>query len=188
MTAQPPGRLPEACPQFSPSTRAPPAPAAMLFDVRGRPRPRQQQIELPQHFPPVRLGRARPEDIWRDTLATVKGVLEQGRPDGAGDAPRSASPTSARPRSSGTARRASRSTRPSSGRTGAPPTLCERLRGRRLPRAPDVQERTGLLLDPYFSGTKVAWLLDNVPGACGPAAERGELAFGTDRQLFCCGA
>jgi glycerol kinase len=41
-----------------------------------------------------------------------------------------------------------------------------------------VTERTGLLIDPYFSGTKVAWLLDNVPGARA-RAERGELAFGT---------
>lgn len=43
---------------------------------------------------------------------------------------------------------------------------------------PMVQERTGLLLDPYFSGTKLAWLLDHVPGARA-RAERGELAFGT---------
>jgi glycerol kinase len=41
-----------------------------------------------------------------------------------------------------------------------------------------VQARTGLLLDPYFSGSKVAWLLDHVPGAR-QRAERGELAFGT---------
>jgi len=41
-----------------------------------------------------------------------------------------------------------------------------------------VQERTGLLLDPYFSGTKLAWLLDNVDGVR-DRAERGELAFGT---------
>lgn len=40
------------------------------------------------------------------------------------------------------------------------------------------RERTGLVLDPYFSGTKAEWLLDNVPGARA-AAERGELAFGT---------
>ena len=39
-------------------------------------------------------------------------------------------------------------------------------------------EKTGLLLDPYFSGTKVKWLLDNVDGAR-TQAERGELAFGT---------
>jgi glycerol kinase len=41
-----------------------------------------------------------------------------------------------------------------------------------------VRERTGLLLDPYFSGTKVGWLLDHVEGAR-DRAERGELAFGT---------
>jgi len=41
-----------------------------------------------------------------------------------------------------------------------------------------VKERTGLVLDPYFSGTKLAWILDNVPGAR-RRAELGELAFGT---------
>ena len=39
-------------------------------------------------------------------------------------------------------------------------------------------ERTGLVLDPYFSGTKLKWLLDHIPGAR-TRAERGELAFGT---------
>ena len=43
---------------------------------------------------------------------------------------------------------------------------------------PLVQERTGLLLDPYFSSTKLAWLLDNVAGAR-EAAVKGDLAFGT---------
>ena len=43
---------------------------------------------------------------------------------------------------------------------------------------PLFRERTGLVLDAYFSGTKLAWLLDHVPGARA-AAERGELAFGT---------
>src|SRR5882672_6727314 len=41
-----------------------------------------------------------------------------------------------------------------------------------------VAERTGLVVDPYFSGTKLAWLLDEIPGAR-VRAERGELAFGT---------
>jgi glycerol kinase len=41
-----------------------------------------------------------------------------------------------------------------------------------------VREKTGLVLDPYFSATKIAWLLDQVPGAR-PRAERGELLFGT---------
>src|SRR3546814_11159324 len=42
----------------------------------------------------------------------------------------------------------------------------------------DLCARLGLLLDPYFSATKLAWLLDNVPEARA-RAERGELAFGT---------
>ncbi|MFB3094028.1 MAG: FGGY family carbohydrate kinase, partial [Dehalococcoidia bacterium] len=54
--------------------------------------------------------------------------------------------------------------------------LCNDLRARGL--EPLFRERTGLLLDPYFSGTKVKWLLDNVPGAR-RRAERGELMFGT---------
>src|SRR5205085_257442 len=41
-----------------------------------------------------------------------------------------------------------------------------------------VRQRTGLLLDPYFSATKVPWILDHVPGARGKA-EQGALAFGT---------
>ncbi|WP_237155504.1 glycerol kinase GlpK [Oryzibacter oryziterrae] len=43
---------------------------------------------------------------------------------------------------------------------------------------PTFSARTGLLLDPYFSGTKIAWLLDHVPGARAQA-EAGKLAFGT---------
>jgi glycerol kinase len=41
-----------------------------------------------------------------------------------------------------------------------------------------IRERTGLVIDPYFSGTKLAWLLDEIPGAR-ERATRGELAFGT---------
>ncbi len=54
--------------------------------------------------------------------------------------------------------------------------LCERLKAEGA--EPLVRERTGLVLDPYFSGTKVAWLLDNVSGARA-RAEAGKLAFGT---------
>jgi glycerol kinase len=53
---------------------------------------------------------------------------------------------------------------------------CDRLRSEGL--APLFQERTGLVLDAYFSGTKVRWLLDNVTGAR-KLAEQGRLAFGT---------
>ena len=53
---------------------------------------------------------------------------------------------------------------------------CEALKQRGL--EPLFRKKTGLVLDAYFSGTKLAWLLDNVPGARA-SAERGELAFGT---------
>ena len=54
--------------------------------------------------------------------------------------------------------------------------LCDALR--RDGCEPQVTESTGLLLDPYFSASKIAWLLENMPGARAKA-ETGELAFGT---------
>src|SRR5581483_5960975 len=54
--------------------------------------------------------------------------------------------------------------------------LCDALR--EAGHAPKIAARTGLVVDAYFSGTKLKWLLDNVPGARERAA-RGELAFGT---------
>ncbi len=54
--------------------------------------------------------------------------------------------------------------------------ICDELRARGL--APLFARKTGLVLDAYFSGTKLKWLLDNVDGARARAA-RGELAFGT---------
>ena len=53
---------------------------------------------------------------------------------------------------------------------------CATLRDQGL--EPEITERTGLLLDPYFSATKLAWLLDHVPDAR-KRAQRGELCFGT---------
>jgi glycerol kinase len=53
---------------------------------------------------------------------------------------------------------------------------CAALRERGL--EPTFRAKTGLILDAYFSGTKLKWIIDNVPGVRG-AAERGELAFGT---------
>ena len=54
--------------------------------------------------------------------------------------------------------------------------VCESLRARGI--ESDVNSRTGLLVDPYFSATKIAWILDHVDGAR-ELALRGELAFGT---------
>ena len=54
--------------------------------------------------------------------------------------------------------------------------FCQLLKNRGL--EPALRKKTGLLLDPYFSGTKVHWLLNNIPGAM-QKAKKGELAFGT---------
>jgi len=54
--------------------------------------------------------------------------------------------------------------------------LCAQLRDEGM--ADTIREKTGLVIDAYFSATKLRWLLDNVPGARAQA-ERGELAFGT---------
>lgn len=54
--------------------------------------------------------------------------------------------------------------------------MCDELRARGLAEA--IRQKTGLVIDAYFSGTKIAWLLERVPGAR-QQAERGELAFGT---------
>src|SRR5437762_395695 len=54
--------------------------------------------------------------------------------------------------------------------------FCDALKARGLEQT--FRAKTGLVLDPYFSGTKLAWILDNVPGARRDA-EAGRLAFGT---------
>ncbi|MGA0053779.1 MAG: glycerol kinase GlpK [Steroidobacteraceae bacterium] len=54
--------------------------------------------------------------------------------------------------------------------------ICQHLKA--AGHEPEVTKRTGLLLDPYFSGTKLSWMLDHIPGARA-RAERGELCFGT---------
>jgi len=55
-------------------------------------------------------------------------------------------------------------------------TICDELKGKGFD--PGVREKTGLLIDAYFSGTKITWILDHVEGARA-RAERGELLFGT---------
>ncbi len=54
--------------------------------------------------------------------------------------------------------------------------FCDELKARGL--SDMVRDRTGLLIDPYFSGTKIKWILDNVPGAR-KKAQKGQLRFGT---------
>ena len=147
---------------------------AMLFDRAGR-AAGQAQRELPQHFPQSGWVEHDVEDIWRDSVAVVKGALDAaGATAAAIDAigiTNQRETTVIWDRASGEAIHKAVVWQD---RRGAP--LCERLRNEGC--EPLVQERTGLLLDPYFSATKIAWLLDNVPGAR-QRADRGELAFGT---------
>ena len=133
------------------------------------------QREFPQHFPADGEVEHEPQDIWATTVETCRSAIASA---------------------SATARDIV-----AIGITNQRETtlLWERATGRPVHRAIVWQDRrttdlcarlrtdgheklfaakTGLLLDPYFSGTKLAWLLDHVPGAAELAA-RGELAFGT---------
>ncbi len=147
---------------------------AMLFDSEGR-AAGQAQRELPQHFPSDGWVEHDPEDIWRDTLAVIEGALA----DGGTAAERIAAIGITNQRET-TVLWDRDSGEPIhraivwQDRRGAP--LCARLKSEGQEAM--VTRKTGLLLDPYFSATKIAWLLENIPGAR-EKAERGDLAFGT---------
>ncbi|MFQ5773982.1 MAG: glycerol kinase GlpK [Kiloniellaceae bacterium] len=147
---------------------------AMLFDDRGRPLG-QAQRELKQHFPRPGWVEHDPEDIWRDTVEVVKAAfaaagVEAGQVAAIGITNQRETAVLWDRTTGAPVHRAivwqDRRTAP----------LCERLRDEG--HEPRVQETTGLLIDAYFSASKVAWMLENVPGAR-EKARRGELAFGT---------
>jgi glycerol kinase len=147
---------------------------AILFSPEGRPAGMAQK-EFPQHFPADGWVEHDPEDIWRDTLEVVRGAMANGGRAARGIA--AIGITNQRETTvvwdRATGQPIHRAIVWQDRRT-AP--LCERLKAEGHEAA--VTAKTGLLLDPYFSGTKLAWLLDNVEGARA-RAERGELAFGT---------
>ena len=148
---------------------------SIVFDAR-RPHRRDGAARVPPDLPAARLGRARPaRDLELAAGDGARGAAA-GRPRRGRHRRASASPTSARRRFVW-----NRATGEPIGnaivwqdRRTAP--ACDALKARGL--EPLFREKTGLVLDAYFSGTKLAWLLDHVPGARA-AAERGELAFGT---------
>ena len=148
---------------------------AIVFDHAGAIRGVAQK-EFRADFPAARLGRARPDRDLGDAVGRGRRGAGQAPASGPATSPRSASPTSARRRCCGTAPPASRSPTRSSGRTAAPPPPATQLRAAAT--QPLFSRKTGLVLDAYFSGTKLKWLLDHVPGAR-ERAMRGELAFGT---------
>ncbi len=147
---------------------------AMLFDRRGRPLG-QAQKEFPQHFPQSGWVEHDPEDIWRDTLAVAERVLAEAGIEANEVA--SIGITNQRETTVIWDRETGQAIHNAivwQDRRTAP--LCDRLKGDGL--EPMIQAKTGLLIDAYFSASKIAWLLDNVPGAR-VRAERGALAFGT---------
>ena len=147
---------------------------SLLFDADGQV-VAQSQREITQHFPKPGWVEHDPIEILDSQLLTVAAALEKS-----GVAPRDIAAVGITNQRETTVLwdRA----------TGLPvaPAIvwqdrrtadaCAALRAAGV--ADEITARTGLLLDPYFSGTKLAWLLDSVPGAR-VRAERGELAFGT---------
>ena len=133
------------------------------------------QREFPQHYPARGWVEHDAEDIWRDVLSTAREAIAQS---GVGARDIAAIGITNQRETAvvwdrGTGAPIHRAIVWQDRRTA---DVCARLKKDGVEDL--VRQRTGLLLDPYFSGTKVAWLLDNVPGARA-RAERGELAFGT---------
>lgn len=147
---------------------------SIVFDERGHIVALAQQ-ELPQIYPRPGWVEHDPMEIWRTQLATAREALAKAKLK-AGDI-RALGITNQR-----------ETTVVWNRQTGQPvhhaivwqdrraESTCARLR--EDGKAGLIQEKTGLLIDAYFSGTKLKWLLDNVPQAR-QQAERGELAFGT---------
>ncbi|MBT0587649.1 glycerol kinase GlpK [Alteromonas oceanisediminis] len=135
------------------------------------------QQEFAQHYPNDGWVEHDPEEIWSATLAVCQQALNQAKNEGVTVA--------------GIGITNQRETTLIWDRaTGKPiynaivwqdrrtATECERLSAAAVTQNIDVSQLSGLRLDPYFSATKIAWILDNVEGARA-RAERGELAFGT---------
>lgn len=145
---------------------------AILFDARGNIVTSSQQ-EFQQHFPQAGWVEHAPEDIWQSTLQCAQAVLKQANA-GCEDVI-SIGITNQR-----------ETTLIWDKETGKPVYPAIVWQDRRtanqcrnwVSHAEEITAKTGLLLDPYFSASKICWLLDNVPG-CRERAERGELVFGT---------
>ncbi len=147
---------------------------AIVFDAAGGIVATAQK-ELTQHYPADGWVEHDAGEIWRDTLATCREALARAGPAGEDIAAiginNQRETTVLWDRETGEpVHRAivwqDRRTAP----------LCRELLAEGL--EAHVRERTGLLIDAYFSATKLAWLLDNLSGVR-EAAERGRLAFGT---------
>jgi glycerol kinase len=147
---------------------------SIVFDRQGRIVALAQR-ELPQIYPQPGWVEHDPMEIWRGQLATAQEALAK-----AGLSARDVAGlgiTNQRETAVVWNRRTGQPIHHAivwQDRRGEP--LCAQLREQG--HAALIQQRTGLLIDSYFSGTKIRWLLDHVPGAR-EQAQRGELAFGT---------
>ncbi|PWG62585.1 glycerol kinase GlpK [Sediminicurvatus halobius] len=147
---------------------------AIVFDVDGHIVASAQQ-EFRQHYPHSGWVEHDPEDLWRSTVDVCRKALAD------------ASDAGARVLSLGITNQRE-TTVVWDRRTGEPVHNAIVWQDRRTAETcsalrdgghePTVRARTGLLLDPYFSASKVAWILDHVEGAR-ERADAGELAFGT---------
>jgi glycerol kinase len=144
---------------------------AILFDASGRARS-TAQVELTQFHPRPGWVEHDPEEIWRSVVSTCREVAA------AADGPIAAigitnqrettllwDRSTGRPVHNAIVWQDRRTTQ-----------LCEGWRASGL--ADTVAQRTGLVIDPYFSASKIRWLLDTVPGLAG-RARAGKVAFGT---------
>ncbi|MBY0381901.1 MAG: glycerol kinase GlpK [Xanthobacteraceae bacterium] len=133
------------------------------------------QKEFPQHFPASGWVEHEPDDIWSSTLTTCREAMAKAnvtaRDIAAIGITNQRETTVVWDRITG--RAVHRAIVWQDRRTAQ---MCDRLRAEG--HEPVITAKTGLIVDPYFSGTKIAWILDHVPGAR-QRAERGELLFGT---------
>ncbi len=147
---------------------------AILHDAALVPRA-SAQLSLEQHYPSPGWVEHEPEEIWQASLAVLREALARSG-TAAGDLAgigitNQRETTLLWDRATGSA--VHRAIVWQDRRTAA---HCARLVAEGA--AAMITARSGLLCDPYFSATKLAWILDNVAGAR-EAAERGQLAFGT---------
>ncbi len=147
---------------------------AIVFDAGGRVRG-TGQIELAQHYPRPGWVEHDPLDIWRDQMDAARQALEA-----AGIGARDLAAVGITTQRETTVLWDAATLEPVANAIVWQDrrTADELQRLRQAGRAAEVRALTGLELDPYFSASKLAWLLDNVPDARRRAAA-GELAFGT---------
>jgi len=147
---------------------------ALVFGAAGRIHGRAQEA-FPQHFPRDGWVEHDPADLWHTQLRTARQALERAGIR-AGDLA-ALGLTNQRETTLIWDRATGEPIHPAivwqDRRTAE---ICDRLKTDGL--EPLFREKTGLVLDPYFSGTKIRWLLDHMEGAQ-ERAEAGELAFGT---------